>query len=762
MGYCFYCDQPVDGETCPACGRAVWAGPADEDRPPGPDRSHVRRARPQRVAATSHRDRDRTPTRTTLLPPTAPEAPPTAGRSRRGLVAAALLVAGILATVIAVPSGFERVTAPKPPPPTTTTVTTTPLPGSTRPSYRLPFGTFVVVFGRDAWVATGGNPNNPQAFGATLDQIGTPLGMLAGGSLIAQSGEDLVLATPDGGIRPLGSPTTVADAAVSPNGLLVGIKDILGNPWLWDPSSDTFEKLSPEWYTGSLVAGTILWSPDSDLIGMQTDLDRFLLVDVTAPQTQNTADSGTLLAVGSRHVVLTDGDEVRVAPLNREPLRVDGPSVQSWPVAGATAAEMDPTGTLIAVAGTANVDQTGLWMLRLGDPAIDFVGEDPLDFTWSGDGTVLYWAHADGVSAFPRDDLVAGPGEIIGSSFGPGTRLRVYDRKLIAAPSRLLDDGSELVELRRGILFARTPDGVFSIEPKDSRTTTSIGRLGSHILRTAADTDTVELQAFDPWQGTIDGIYAAGDLTADEQVTGTAIYSNEPLQAYAETSSRRIFGLSAPGETPASLVASAGYSLGRVGRVVFAIVSGGGQIIPLALPTFESEIRPLLETRDLPGVSRFVAAVGIRTDLFVVVELTTGEHALYLIPGDSPLLGGLVLRNVPDAAQSNLLTVARFPAEFTGFRFLTPPVGHVAALAYEEADGSRFLLLEDPLSPLSRCGISPCIVATAAGRPLGFSPDGSWLVVARDGEEIAVSTVGRGEQRLDFDAPEQITWLPAP
>ncbi len=762
MGYCFYCDRPVDGETCPTCGRRVWVETTDQVPSPRPDASHLRRVGRQRATPTPRRSRDRTPTGTTPTPTSSP-APPAAGGNRRGVIAAVLLVAGLLATVIAIPSGFERVTAPKPPPPSTTTTTTIPLPGSTRPAFALPPGTFVAAFGPDAWVTTGSGPafRDGTPLGVTLDQIGTPLGILADFSLIAQSGEDLVLATPDGGIRPLGSPTTVAEATVSPNGLLVGIRDILGNPWVWDSSSELFEKLSPEWYTGSLVAGPILWSPDSRLVGMQTDANRFLLIDVTQPAAQNTEASGSLLAIGNRHVVTSDGDEVHLLTLDRSPLRVPGTSVQTWGVATAGAAEVDPTGTLVAITGTMN-DRTGLWIVRVGDPAITFVGEDPLDFAWSGDGTVLYWAHPNGVSAFPRDDLVVKPGEIVGSDLEPDTRLHIYDRKLVAAPSRLLADGTSLSELRSGVIFARTPDGVFSVNPEDSLTTTSIQLLGSQILRTAVSEESVELQSFDPRRGTITGIYRAGDLGVDEQLIRTALYSSEPLFAYAETSRQRILGLSDPDELPASLVMPEGHSLGKVGRVIFAIGSDGRQLAPLALPQTTAPLRALLDAGDLPGVTRIVAAAGIRTDLFVVVELATGEHALYLIPGDSKLLEGLVLPNVPDEAQSDWLAISRFSDELADFRFLTPPVGHVAALSMESLEGPQTLIIEDPVSPLSRCGISPCIVSRFAGMPLGFSPDGSWLVVTRDGAEIAVSTTGRGEQRLDLVAPEQIVWIPAP
>ena len=67
-----------------------------------------------------------------------------------------------------------------------------------------------------------------------------------------------------------------------------------------------------------------------------------------------------------------------------------------------------------------------------------------------------------------------------------------------------------------------------------------------------------------------------------------------------------------------------------------------------------------------------------------------------------------------------------------------------------------------PLALESACGTSAagaCVLSETFGSPLGFSPDGNWLLVENGDEYLAVSTVGRGSATLPDAPPDEVAWV---
>ncbi|MGZ8753781.1 MAG: hypothetical protein ACXW15_01190, partial [Acidimicrobiia bacterium] len=62
----------------------------------------------------------------------------------------------------------------------------------------------------------------------------------------------------------------------------------------------------------------------------------------------------------------------------------------------------------------------------------------------------------------------------------------------------------------------------------------------------------------------------------------------------------------------------------------------------------------------------------------------------------------------------------------------------------------------------SICGASAggaCVLAEVPGNPLGFSPDGNWLLIGNGDTYVAVSTVGRGIVAFPDTSPDDVAWV---
>src|SRR5680860_870310 len=241
MGYCFYCDKPVDGDRCPTCGRSVWT-----DQPPvEPDRGDER-------SKESLRERPDEQARSTSLPE-----PPTPGRSiKPWMVAAAVFGVGLFLSILTIPSGFQHVTTPTPPPVTTTTTTTIPRPGATRPPYEPAAGTWIGLLRPDT---------PPITVTGTLPFLEPALDVLPDGSLLTVTDDAYVRVTPDGGHTPLPipGPADLLDIALSPNGRLLATVDLAGRPTVWDLTTGNGLPLDEVSYRLPPDSGSLHWAPNS-------------------------------------------------------------------------------------------------------------------------------------------------------------------------------------------------------------------------------------------------------------------------------------------------------------------------------------------------------------------------------------------------------------------------------------------------------------------------------------------------------------------
>src|SRR5665811_1625637 len=224
---------------------------------------------------------------------------------------------------------------------------------------------------------------------------------------------------------------------------------------------------------------------------------------------------------------------------------------------------------------------------------------------------------------------------------GTSDRLRVYDPSLVPTPTMLVDAG-KLFELRDSVLFRRDPDGLHLIDPPDAGTTTSIH--GAFSLNPAAPL--LRTVLFDPLLSSVDVLLldttgaTQGTLGSTDAGAITAVLNDPVLGVLLETDQAEILRAGPEGLTSVL----SGTSLSVVGTVPFA-VSDFSAIVTIPAEGAGSQI--LIEVSDLPGARRILAAVGVRSELLVLAEEQVGGPAVYWIPGDSELMGDIVLPNSP-------------------------------------------------------------------------------------------------------------------
>ncbi|NOY55131.1 MAG: WD40 repeat domain-containing protein [Actinobacteria bacterium] len=659
------------------------------------------------------------------------------------VVAATVVGLGVVLSILTIPSGFQRVTAPTAPPVITTTTTTIPRPGADRPAYEPAAGTWLGLLKPDT---------PPETLTGTFPFLEPAFDVLPDGSLLTVTDEAYVRVTPDGGHTPLPIPVPadLLDAALSPNGRLLATVDLDGHPTVWDLETGASLELDRVSYPSPPRAASLHWSADSMALGLGLSEQSYYVWSVEGPLLQGPT-AGRLIAVSRLAAVGED----------EEGLRINGGFhiLPRTAISDIRIGVLSPDAKYLAVDATITGEGSGIWLLNLMEPIPHLLAPANSPFTWSGDGTALYWADETGTYAHPvgprfTETLISD------TAAEPGDRLRVYDPALVPTSTPLVDTGP-LFELRDSVLFRRDPDGLHLIDPADTGTTTSIQAAFSvdpatPLLRTAAfGLDTVDVLLLDT-TGTTER--TLGSLPAGA-ATVTAIVNNADLGVLLETDNREILRAGPAGLT----TVLSGSSLGVVGTVPFAVSQTSSSI--LTVPPEGEDPEVLIHASDLPGVRGLLAAVGVRSDLLVLVQQQIGVPAVLWIPGDSELLRDIVLPNAPmsNATPFSLIYTNPQDLQITSGRIVPADDAQTFAVEMHSPDGALTLIMADPGMGLSTCsGIVACVTDAFDGTVLGFSPDGSWLLANIAGRLEAISTRGRGRVVIDIAAPDQVAWIPSP
>lgn len=712
--YCFYCDRAVDGDTCPTCGRPTWQDTSGE-QPELPSESPV---------------------------PLEPGAP---WRPKPWMIAGTVVAVGLVLSILTVPSGFQQVTPPIPPPTISTTTTTFPDPDASLPTYPMPRGTWLGLIGP-------GSP--PRTLTGTFPFLKPADDVLYDGSLLVHDPDAYIRITPDGLSTnlPTGSPAQYVDAMLAPNGRQLATVDTHGLVVVWDLISGQSTELETTGGADPLTDGHLYWSPSSTALGL----------DVRGEYAYTWATDGTLLAgplpgrlvaVGSSRLAIIEDDGLRLKDPSGELANSFGPlypTVFSAIQAGA----FDPTGRYLAVDAT-NGQESGVWVIDLTDPNQELVAPSGSSFVWSGDGSALYWSDETGTYAYPVSSLYR-VATVSGQGMEPGDHLRVYDPALVGAPS-LLVRGGDLYELRDGKIVHRTVGGLDVIDPQTGGLTTSI----------------LDGTPLNPDLPLIRTVHYEGDGTLALQVskTGqleTVIGDLGPDTAVASMLNAPAIGVFLSTTDGEVLRAGADLSLdpilegtspGIVGSVPFAATADSIERLPREGDAPET----LLERTGLTGAGEILDAIGIRSEMIVLARSLVGVPSLYWVPGDSTLFGTAIVPNspIPNATPFSLVYVPTSNRAFDTGWIIPSGDGQTFALALQYEDGMETVVMIDPNPGKLTCGGQVvCQAMDFEGTPLGFSPDGAWLLTATDQGYFAVSTKGRGIVRLDDAPPDQVAWIP--
>ena len=205
-----------------------------------------------------------------------------------------------------------------------------------------------------------------------------------------------------------------------------------------------------------------------------------------------------------------------------------------------------------------------------------------------------------------------------------------------------------------------------------------------------------------------------------------------------------------------------GKSLGFAGGTAFSVTPDGSAIhtMPTATGT-----ETLLAAADLDA-ERILAVGVIRRALFVLVVNNAGDVQIWQVPADSELLATPLFPPAPSIT-SGAWVVYNAPGSAAGGTILAEPNavgGEVFAARIDRPDGPVTVVMAAPLALESACGASAggaCVLSETSGSPLGFSPDGNWLLVADGDRYRAVSTVGRGNTLLPDVPPDAVAWVEA-
>lgn len=789
--YCFVCDTGVADELCPTCGTPSWL-PADDRFTRRADehlREIIDQAQPAQVE---------TPPPPTPLPPPLPPSgddlpfselearrestPRTPGR---WAPIAAVVVSGIaLMSVLAGPSGnAPEDDVVETPPVTAQTTTTVPTPGSSRGLWSPPMGTWVGGFGFSpnrpdilyGPSITGGLLNiSPET--AIVDSL--PDGRLVG--VDWENGQVVLIGSEESGSSiesaPLPSPGPQSTLPLlSPNGARLAMIDGNGVPYVWTIGDGSVVSLGDSASTAVGAIKTFSWSPDATLLALNAFQGGYYLWDLTANEVSRTAMPGRAIAVSRNQVAAwgSDGLELReptgrvlrrwddLSPGQPEPLLPDG--------------AFDPQQRYLAVRGRVRSEGSpdGLFVLSVIGTSRELLTTDPAQgFAWSGDGRALYWLNGLGLQAWSADPELASATLVGRGSGEPVQRLRVYDPAVSPVGHPQLAT-TALLERRDGTVYLQTMEGPLLLD-SDVELVTIIpaGIPGSMLSVTKGEEDQPMLFSY---KYPVESLQTLGNLNSLQLPEGARIvraiamtpsdgrFNPDELAAtrwYLETDHGSI--LHGP-EAELFTTAAEGTSLGLLGEYAFHVTPDGSaiQTIPVGVG-----INTVLTAESLEA-ERILALGTIRRSLFVLVETDDGEVRLWQIPADSELLGTPLFPPAPSIT-GWAWPVYTAPGSATGGTILTEPdtgpSGELLAARIDGPDGPTTVLVAAPLALESVCGASAggaCVLGTWPGIPLGFSPDGHWLLVGDGDRYVAHSTVGRGSVALPGPPPDDVAWVEA-
>jgi hypothetical protein len=267
------------------------------------------------------------------------------------------------------------------------------------------------------------------------------------------------------------------------------------------------------------------------------------------------------------------------------------------------------------------------------------------------------------------------------------------------------------------------------------------------------------------------GTLAGSQFPPGDRLAGSVVVSpaegNDPtdveLEAtrwYLETASGLI--LYGPDGGRFTTVAE-GRSLSTLAGDVFFMTADGSRIQTVPVGG-DPELILTAPDLDADGILAFGA---MRRALFVLVEGEDGGTHIWQVPADSPLLATPLFPPAPSINSWAWIVYSSGDRVTGGEILVEPDAGPTAELFAARLDfeeGTLTQMIAVPLTIESVCGSAAggaCVVSTLAGRPLGFSPDGNWLLMDDAGRYVAVSSVGRGSVVLPDGAPDEVAWIGA-
>jgi hypothetical protein len=332
-----------------------------------------------------------------------------------------------------------------------------------------------------------------------------------------------------------------------------------------------------------------------------------------------------------------------------------------------------------------------------------------------------------------------------------------------------------LIERRAGTLYLRTMDGPSVLDTEEGPATIIPAGIPGSILSVA--TGEAERPVTLSYKYPVETELALGNLNSlqlpdDPRIIRAIALTpfdsdgrllTEELEAtrwYLETDSGSIlYGPQAERFTTVAV----GSSLGLLGGTAFHVTPDGSalQTIPVG---FETNTVLIAEDFD---AERILAVGTVRRALFVLVATTDGEVLVWQVPADSELLATPLFPQAPSITSWGWVVYSS-PGPATGGAILTDPdtgtSGELLATRIDRPDGPITVVMAAPLTLESVCGANAggaCVLTEVPGRPLGFSPDGNWLLVGDGDDYFAVSTVGRGSVVLPDVAPDEVAWVEA-
>ncbi len=489
--YCFVCDTPVESPLCPTCTNETWR-PSDRQAAP------LHEDRANEIATDPPTEPDQRPPPPQPVPVVAPpsgadlpghvEKP--GGRQRplapgRWAPIAAIVVGGIIyLSVLTGPSGLEpEAETPTTPPITAQTTTTVPAPGSSRDVWRPPSGTWVGGF---SFSSSRPEPLFGPSLTPGLLNIGPdtvivdalPDGRLVG---VDRAGQRVVLIGSGPGAEEtallLWPGSESMPPLLSPDGTRLAMIDATGVPFVWtiganldSAGSPSFELTSPRDSAATAVEAiaSLAWSPDSSLLALNAFQGGYYLWDLATNSVSRTSMPGRAIAVSNTRVAAWGSAGLELRDLAGRVVRrwddLLDPFANDLSGSGSVLqleGAFDPLKRYLAVRGQVGPDgNDGLTVLSMIGTTRQLLTTEPAQgFTWSGDGSGLYWMDSSGLQVWSGDPerasatMLGGSDEILG-------RLRVVRSGHLADRSPCPASHPSLVELRNGAMTRRTDERI--------------------------------------------------------------------------------------------------------------------------------------------------------------------------------------------------------------------------------------------------------------------------------------------------------------